>query len=188
MTKIINESLDYMDMEDQIKDTITVDEYTAKMGKDKNIVTITFTTNSKLAAEDLVSWFEKGYDFVLDASVSDGEINPGEYLVFVEMHRRSKVPERIITLLSDLETLTGFELEDWIVEVEGDEYKADEEILKNAIILNPNVYAEEKEPEEEPEEESEDELNEMRLRAGLDVKSVYTEDEYIKHLQALARI
>ena len=183
MKNIINESLDYMDMEDQIKDTITVDEYAAKMGKDKDIVTVTFTTHSKLAAEDLVSWFERGYDFVLDASVSDGEINPGEYLVFVEMDRRSKVPERIITLLSDLETLTGLELKDWTVKVEGDDYDADEDILKDVIVLNPNVYEEEKEGET-----ADDDLNEMRLRAGLEVKSVYTEDEYIKNLQALARI
>lgn len=183
MSNIINESLDYMDMEDQIKDTITVDEYSAKMGKDKDIVTVTFTTNSKLAAEDLVSWFERGYDFVLDASVSDGEIKPGEWLVFVEMDRRSKVPERIITLLSDLETLTGMKLKDWTVKVGGDEYDADPSILKDVIVLNPNKYEEEIEGQT-----VDDDLNEMRVRAGLDVKSVYVEDEYIKNLQALARI
>lgn len=185
MTSIINESLDYLDMEGQIQDTITVDEYAAKMGKDENIVTVTFTTNSKLAANDLVSWFERGYDFVLDASVSDGEIKPGEWLVFVEMERRSKVPERIITLLSDLETLTGLELKDWTVKVEGDDYDADEAELQDAIILNPNKYEEEKEVDAEIKD---DELNEMRRRAGIDIKSVYTEDEYIKNLQALARI
>lgn len=183
MKTVINESLDYMDMEGQLKDTITVDEYAAKMGKDKDIVTVTFITNSKLAAEDLVSWFERGYDWVLDASVSDGEIKPGEWLVFVEMDRRSKVPERIITLLNDLETLTGLELKDWTVKVEGDEYKADETVLKNVIVLNPNKYEEEKENST-----TDDDLNEMRIRAGIDVKSVYTEDEYIKNLQALARI
>ena len=86
---IINESLDYMDMKDQVEPTITVDEYAAKMGKDKDIVTVTFTVHSKLAADDLVTWFERGYDWVLDASVSDGELEPGEWLVFVEMDRRS---------------------------------------------------------------------------------------------------
>ena len=75
---IINESLDYQDMKDQVEATITVDEYSAKMGSDKDIVTLTFTTNGKLAAEDLVTWFERGYDFVLDASVSDGELEPGK--------------------------------------------------------------------------------------------------------------
>jgi hypothetical protein len=176
-------ALDYMDLEGQLKDKITIDEYAAKMGKDSDIVTITFTTHSKLAAKDLVTWFERGYDFVLDASVSDGEIEPGKWLVFVEMDRRSKVPNRIVTLLEDLETLTGIELGDWIVEIDGDEYEASEEIMKEKMILNPNEYKDEKDSEDE---EPESDLNEMRLRAGLDVKTTYVEDEYTKNLKAIA--
>jgi hypothetical protein len=175
---VLNESLDYMDMKDQIGDTITVDEYSAKMGKDKDIVTITFTTHSKLAAEDLVTWFERGYDFVLDASVSEGELEPGKWLVFAELDRRSKVPNRIITLLSDLETLTDIKLKDWKVEIEGDEYAADEDVIREHMILNPNVYKDEKEVDEE--------LNEMKLRAGIDVSTAYVEDEYIKNIKAMA--
>ena len=180
---IINESLDYMDMKDQVENTITVDEYSAKMGKDKDIVTLTFITNSKLAAEDLVSWFERGYDFVLDASVSEGELEPGKWLVFVEMDRRSKVPNRIITLLSDLETLTDIKLKDWVVDIEGDECDADEDAIRERMILNPNEY---KDAKGDNDEVNDEELNEMRLRAGIDVKSVYTEDEYIKNLKAMA--
>ena len=174
-------SLDYMDMKDQVEPTITVDEYSAKMGKDKDIVTVTFIANSKLAAEDLVTWFERGYDFVLDASVSDGELEPGKWLVFVEMDRRSKVPSRIITLLSDLETLTDFKLKDWKVDIEGDTYDADEDTIRQHMILNPNEYKEKKEAPE-----SDEELNEMRLRAGLEPKISYIEDEYIKNLKAIA--
>lgn len=167
-----------MDMKDQVHDRITVDEYAAKMGKDSDIVTITFTVNSRLAADDLVAWFERGYDFVLDASVSDGEINPGEYLVFVEMDRRSRVPERICTLLSDLETLTGIKMKDWVVDIEGTETGADEEEIREHMILNPNEYKKLKETDEE--------LNEYRELAGIDVPSVYEEDEYIKNLKAIA--
>lgn len=176
-------ALDYMDLQGQLKDKITIDEYAAKMGKDSDIVTITFTTNSKLAAKDLVTWFERGYDFVLDASVSDGEIEPGQWLVFVEMDRRSKVPNRIFTLLEDLENLTGMDVSDWTVEIDGDEYEASEEIMKEKMVLNPNEYKVEKDSEEE---ETENDLNEMRLRAGIDVKTTYVEDEYIKNLKAIA--
>ena len=176
-------ALDYMDLGGQLKDKITVDEYAAKMGKDSDIVTITFNTNSKLAAKDLVTWFERGYDFVLDASVSDGEIEPGSWLVFVEMDRRSKVPNRIMTLLEDLETLTGIDKNEWTVEIGGDEYEASEEIMKEKMILNPNEYKIEKDSEDE---EPEADLNEMRLRAGLDVKTTYVEDEYTKNLKAIA--
>jgi hypothetical protein len=178
-------ALDYMDLEGQLKDKITIDEYAAKMGKDSDIVTITFTVHSKLAAQDLVTWFERGYDFVLDASISDGEIESGKWLVFVEMSRRSKVPNRIITLLEDLETLTGIEVGDWIVEIDNNEYEASEEIMKEKMILNPNEYKDKKDSEEE---EPETDLNEMRLRAGLDVKTTYVEDEYIKNLKSIARV
>lgn len=175
---IINESLDYMDMEGQLSNRVTVDEYSAKMGKDKDVVTVTFKVNSKLAGEDLVSWFERGYDFVLDASVSDGEIEPGKYLVFVEMERRSRVPERIIQLLSDLETLTGFKLKDWTVEVEGDDYDADEQVIRQVMILNPNEYKLEREKDEK--------LNEFRNLAGLDSKPLHQDDAYIKTIKTMA--
>jgi hypothetical protein len=179
-------ALDYMDLKGQLKDEITVDEYAAKMGMDSDIVTVTFTTHSNLAAKDLVTWFERGYDFVLDASVSDGEIEPGKWLVFVEMDRRSKVPSRICTLLNDLETLTDIKLKDWVVDIEGDKVAADEERIREKMILNPNEYKAEK---EEAENELEDEdLNEMRIRAGIDVKTVYNEDEYTKNLKAIAGI
>lgn len=171
-------ALDYLDLEDQVKDVITVDEYAAKMGKDSDIVTLTFTVNSNLAAKDLVTWFERGYDFVLDASVSEGEIEPGKWLVFVEMDRRSKVPNRIITLLGDLETLTGLSLKDWSVEIEGDEIDANEELISQKMILNPNEYKNQK--------ESEEEINEVRELAGLETKQLYQEDEYIKNLKAIA--
>jgi hypothetical protein len=175
---IINESLDYMDLDGQMSDKVTIDEYSAKMGKDKDIITITFKVYSKLAGEDLVTWFERGYDFVLDASISDGEIKPGEYLVFVEIERRSKAPERILRLLSDLQTLTGYQLKDWTVEIEGEEYDADQETISSKIILNPNLYKMEKETDEK--------INEMRTVAGLRTKVIYENDTYIKNLKAIA--
>jgi hypothetical protein len=139
---------------------------------------VTFKVNSELAANDLVTWFERGYDFVLDASVSDGEIEPGTYLVFVEMERRSRVPERIIRLLSDLETLTGFKLKDWTVEIENETYDADESVIRQAMILNPNEYKMEKEKDEK--------LNEYRQIAGIATKPLYTEDAYIRKIKTMA--
>lgn len=178
MNKILTEGLDYEDMQGQVEPKVTVDEYSAKMGKDKDIVTITFTVNSKLAGEDLVSWFERGYDFVLDASTSDGEIEPGKYLVFVEMNRRLAVPERVIELLGDLETLTGLKLKEYTIEVDDETYDADVDILKQVIILNPNEYKLEKEQEEE--------LNEMRTIANIGTKRIYPDDPYITEIKTMA--
>ena len=119
----ITEGLDFNDMDGQIDPVVTVDEYSAKMGKDSDIVTLAFVVKSEEAGSDLVDWFERGYDFVLDASVSEGEVKVGKWLVFVEMNRRSSTPERIVELLQDLKTLTGMKLSDWTVQVEDEDYE-----------------------------------------------------------------
>lgn len=162
---IIKESLDYMDMIGQLDPTVSIDEYAAKMGPDHEVVTLSFIVKSKLAGDDLVSWFEKGYDFVLDASISEGELAPGKYVVFVELDRRSRVPQRILEMLQDLTTLTDISVNEWKVKIDDKEYPASEEVIRENIILNPNEYKAEK--------EKENELNEMRVAAGLEPKKLY---------------
>lgn len=173
MRHLINEGLDYQDMKGQVEPKLTVDEYKAKMGKDSDIVTVTFITNSKLAAQDLVTWLEIGYDWVLDASVSEGEIEPGKYLVFVEMNRRTSVPERIVTMLEDLETLTDIPVTDYVIEIDDETYDAEVETLKQVISLSPHEYR--------LEDEKEKELNEFRNLAGMDHKTIYEQDSEIKN-------
>ena len=168
----LNEGLDYHDMKGQIDPKITVDEYAAKMGKDSDIVTLTFKTNSKLSAEDLVAWLEIGYDYILDASVSDGEIEPGKWLVFVEMKRRSNIPEKIIQILEDLDTLTDIKAKDYTVTIKDEDYDADVNMLKQVMVLSPNDY--------KKLEDGEKELNEMRQIAGIKRKKIYDVDEEIR--------
>ena len=178
---IITESLNYLDMEGQVFPTVSVDEYAAKMGTDEDIVTVTFMTKSKLVAEDLVTWFERGYDFILDASISEGELEPNKWLVFVEMERRSWVARRLLGLIRDMETLTGMPVEDYTLNIDAEDYPLELDIMKQKIILNPAKYEIEKNVDEE--------LNEMRLKAGLDHKeSDKPKDEYIKSIQAAAGI
>lgn len=169
---LITEGLDFQDMEGQIIPTLTVDEYAAKMGSDSDIVTLAFIVKSELAGSDLVDWFERGYDWVLDAQVSDGEIESNRWLVFVELNRRSTVPSRIIELLKDLKTLTNLKITEWTVVVDDEDYEPEEQILKQVIICNPNEYKMKKEEEKE--------LNEMRIQAGLEHKKLYTVDSQIK--------
>lgn len=161
MTRIINESLDYLDFENQIEPRISIDEYAATMGKDSEIVTVGFTVNSEEVGNDLVDWLERGYTFVLDAQVSEGELPNGKYLVFVELSRRTKTPERIIEMLDDLKTLTGLEVKDWTVQIDDEDYDASEDILKQKITLSPKDYRDI--------EEQDEELNEMRTIANLPV-------------------
>lgn len=167
MKTIINESLDYNDLKGQIDPTISVDEYSASMGDDDEIVTLAFTVKGQQASEDLVDWFERGYDYILDAEVSDGQISKGKYLVFVEMNRRTTVPEHIIELIEDMETLTALPLEDWVITIDKKDYKAEIEQLKSVIILSPSKYR----------QTHEEDLNEMRHRAGLDHRKVFKEQD-----------
>jgi hypothetical protein len=156
-------------MEHQIEPNVSIDEYSAKMGKDSDIVTLAFIVKSEAAGNDLVDWFERGYDWILDASLSDGELSPGRYLVFVEMKRRTKIPERVVELLDDLETLTGMTVDEWEVTIDEKDYSADTEILKELIPISPHEYREENEDEKE--------LNEMRHRAGLDTVNLHGEPD-----------
>lgn len=179
MKQILNEGLDYMDLEGQLLPRISVDEYSAKMGKDSEIVTVAFTVKSEAAGNDLVDWLERGYNYVLDASLSEGEISPGKHLVFVEMNRRTTVPERIVEMLNDLETLTGMTAKDYTVEIDDEDYDADEGILKQKIILSPKEYR--------ADEEREEELNEMRTVAGLETTKIHnTQDIELKNFKAIA--
>lgn len=167
MTRILTEGFDYRDLQGQIDPTISVDEYAANMGDDDEIVTLAFTVKGQQASEDLVDWFERGYDYILDSEVSDGQVSKGKYLVFVEMNRRTAVPERIIELIEDLQTLTDLPLEDWKITVDKKDYKPDVYQLRNVIILSPSKYR----------QEHDEDLNEMRNTAGLDHQKVFKEQD-----------
>lgn len=165
MSIIINETLDYMDMEGMLSPRVSVDEYESHIGTNSEIVTLAFTIRGEYAGKDLARWFEKRYDWVLDGKVSDGEISNGRYLVFVELARRRSVPERIIELLYDLKTLTGLSLNDWTIVIDGDDYEPDLKVLEKVIITVPHEYRMKKENEQE--------LNEMRMIADLKNINIY---------------
>lgn len=181
---ILTEGLDWHDLEDQIVPIVSIDEYSAHMGKDSEIITMAFIIKSQNAGNDLVDWFERGYDWVLDAELSEGELSPGRFVVFVEMSRRSTGPARIIELLDDLTTLTNIPLLDWTIRVDEEDYSPELSELQAVITISPHAY---RETEEEIDNKNDSALNEMRAVAGLANKKIYkTEDEAIRSFKALA--
>jgi hypothetical protein len=174
-------ALDYMDFEGIMYSIMTIDEYAAKMGTDADIVTLTFMMKSKMAAEDLVTWLERGYQYILDASVSVGELEPGKWLVFVELERRLRAPERIIKVLNDLTTLTGYELEDWSITVTGQDAEPSIAGLTEKMILVPGKYKVEKDIEDD------ELLEEYRHIAGVDAPAEPKEyDEELENFKSIA--
>ena len=177
--KKLQEGLEHKDMVGLIKPTAHIDEFVSKMGDDDDIVTVSFYTRNSKVADDLVEWFEKGYDFVLDADRSPGEIAPNRYLVYVEMKRRSNVPENIAELINDLKSLTEHTPASWVVKYDDSEMDFDVEYLKERLLLSPQHYRIAKEAD----------LNMMRESAGIKTKSVYDKkDRDIQSIQSQAGI
>lgn len=172
------EALEYKDMVGMIKPTLHVDEFASKMGDDDDIIVISFFVRSKEAARDLVNWFEKGYDFILDADQSPGEIKPGRFLVYIEMRRRSSAGKWVSELIDDLTTLTDLEPEEWQMHYEGKEVPFTVETFDRLVPLSPKEYRKRKETD----------LNEMRAAAGIPSKQIYERDRDIRKLQSAAGI
>ena len=170
------EALDFKDLDGLMKPTIHVDEFASKMGDDDDIIVISFFLRNEQAAKDLMNWFEKGYDFVIDADKSPGEIKPNRYLVYIEIRRRSTAPANVARLLDDLNTLTEFNVNDWTMHYRGTEVPFSEEEFARLVPLSPKEYR----------AKFESDLNEVRAAAGLKTKQIYERDATMRALQAAA--
>jgi hypothetical protein len=102
----LNEGLLAGDLRMLVNNIFEVDSYASKMGEDKDIVVLSFTVESQKPADDLVEFVENGYDFVLDADISPGELNDGKYKVFVEIERNRRIHEQILELLNGVGLLS----------------------------------------------------------------------------------
>lgn len=160
-SRLLNEGLNYKDMVGLIKPTVHVDEFVSKMGEDDDIMVMSFYVRADGVADDLVSWFEKGYDYVLDADRSPGEVKPNRFLVYIELERRTRVIDQLEEMLGDLETLTEHEIENWTFTFKDQEMAWDPVALENMLVLSPREWR----------RTQEEGLNEMRTIAGLPVKS-----------------
>jgi hypothetical protein len=176
----LSESLNFKDLEGLLKPTIHVDEFSSKMGDDDDIIVLSFFVRDPSAAKDLMSWFEKGYDFVLDADKSPGEIKPNRFLVYVEIRRRSSAGAQVEEILNDLNTLTEFEsAEDWTMHYKGKEIPFSRDAFDGTVPLSPRAYR----------EKYEKDLNEVRVAAGLPVIANYDKkDRALQAIQSAAGI
>lgn len=92
-----------------VHDIFEVDSFRSKMGEDQDVCVVSFKVKDRSPAKDLMEFIEKGYDFVLDADVSSGEDNKGEYSVFVEISRGPRLAEQIQELTYGVKKLTGLD-------------------------------------------------------------------------------
>lgn len=191
------EGLEYGDLNRLVHPKIHIDEFKSKMGDDADIVILSFKINGKEPAVDLMNFIERGYDWVLDADVSAGELDDGEYLVFVEMERDIKVPQHIMKLLDDMLNLTEQDIAEWKFQYRKvpTEFDLTEENLRKQIPLTPRNYIalfgeeEEIEPEEELSDndvDSEDDLTAMKESARVSVNKKAPVNDFTESLRVFA--
>ena len=144
MSHQLSEGLQQGDLNYLVDDTIHIDEYNSKMGQPHDVVTLSFKVRDVMPANDLVSFLENGYDWVLDADVSTGEVSDSKRLVFVEVQRRPNLYKYISEMLTDLDHLTGIKPNKWRFSwYKGTEYQQmNEENFTETVPLDPEKYDE----------------------------------------------
>jgi len=194
-SKLLRENLEMGDLKRLVHNELHIDEYKSKMGTDADVCVVSFKVSGKEPSADLVSFIEKGYDFVLDADVSSGEKEGGDYLVFVELERTDKLPEQIIEVMDDIMNLTEQNLEDWRVRYYKSvtDHELTKESLANIIPLTPEEYSAKYDKEEEDEEvdstEPEDitqDLDAMKAVAGVPVTTTAPVNDFTESLRVAA--
>ena len=136
----LNEGLRADDLKEMVDTVFEVDSFRSKMGEDQDVCVISFKVSDRSPAKDLMEFIEKGYAFVLDADVSSGEDNRGEYSVFVEIARTQKLAEQIKELTYGVKKLTGIEDLRFKYYKESQVQEATEENLKKKIPDSSSAY------------------------------------------------
>ena len=106
-TENINEDLKPMDLESLVNTTISVDKHKSKLGEDKDVIVLAMEVKNDDAANDLMTFIERGYTDVIDADSISSENIDGDYIVFVEFERKDTFKDVLSEMLGGVEKLTG---------------------------------------------------------------------------------
>ena len=177
----LSEGLEQGDLARLIHPELHVDEFKSKLGDDEDVVVLSFKVDSKEPALDLVDFIEKGYDWILDADVSAGELNDGSYVVFAELDRSTESADNIMSLMEDLMNVTNQYIEDWRVRYykERKEHDLSLESLKSMIPDSPEAYER---------KYGSKGIDELKTAAGIDVDTKAPKNDFTENLRNLAGI
>jgi hypothetical protein len=175
------EGLEKSDLKRMIHPELHVDEFKSKLGDDADVIVLSFKVGAKGPSDDLVAFVEKGYEWVLDADVSSGEMEDGAYIVFVELDRGPDAIDNIMQLMEQLMNLTDQKLEDWRIRYfkSREERPFSQEAVEELVPCSSEAYN--REYGQEP-------LDKMRAAAGVKVTTKAPKNEYTETLRNLAGI
>jgi len=128
------------DLRDLVYHIMEIDSYKSKMGSDEDIITLSFSVKTKEAADDLETFLEKGYEFVLDADATSGETSDGTYKVFVEIERAKDAPEQILELANGIKNLCDIDNLKFRYYKNWRSHAVDEKNLAEMIPVRPDDY------------------------------------------------
>jgi hypothetical protein len=177
----VNEGLEQNDLKRLVHPELHIDEYKSKMGKDEDVIVFSFKVSGREPAEDLVNFIEKGYEWVLDADVSSGEMNDGDFLVFVECDREPDVAENVIAMMQDIMNLTGQNLREWSMQIRSNPAQLEVTVdnIKTHVPLSSSSYLA---------KYGKKDLDEMRNAAGIPVTTTAPKNDHTQTLRSLAGI
>ena len=137
------EGLEQGDLKRLVHTEMHIDEFKSKLGRDEDVCVVSFKVTGKEPANDLVNFIEKGYQWVIDADVSSGEMDDGDYIVFVECERDKDTPLNIVKMMQDVINVTDQKLSQWRVRYYKDttDHPLTVESLTELIPTTPDEYA-----------------------------------------------
>ena len=175
----ISEGLEANDRKRLVHNELHIDEYKSKMGKDEDVVVISFKVTGREPAADLVNFVEKGYSWVIDADISAGELDDGDFIVFVECDREPQLAQNVITMMEDIMRLTDQDLSDWrlLVRSSPEEHQLTTENIQLLIPLTTQDYLR---------RYGNKALDEMRVAAGVTVNTKAPKNNHTDSIKTLA--
>lgn len=179
----LTEGIEHGDLTRLLHDEIHIDQFKSKMGDDADIIVVSFKIANKDPALELVDFIEKGYDWVLDADASSGELDDGDYVVFVEMERTLDAPAQIMKMVSDVSNLNGFNMSDWRWRYQRgiSDYEMTMDKLKSIIPLSSDAYRAKFSKDKSA-------INSLKAAAGMKVDSKAPVNKFTESLRIAAGI
>jgi hypothetical protein len=138
----LTEGLRSGDLKDMISHKFTIDQYKSKMGLDNDIMVLAFRIKEKYPAIDAMEFCEKSFSFILDADISTGEEEDGQYCLFVELDRSPKTVDQIDEMLKGFEKLCGCDSWRFKYFKDIDSHEFSKEAIKDFVPLTPDDYKE----------------------------------------------
>jgi hypothetical protein len=176
----LREGLEQGDLKRLVHTEMHIDEFKSKLGRDEDVVVISLKVTGKEPGIDIVNFVEKGYEWVIDADVSSGEMDDGDYIVFIECDRDPAVASNVMSMMADLMNLTEQDISEWRVRYRsGRDHELTEKNLQDMIPKTPQEYRE---------QFGHQEIDKLKATAGVKVTTKAPKNDVTESLRIAAGI